>query len=56
MQEVDVQVETAAGAICYRFWEGGIGVAFQSWLRVYEGFRVRSVDDFLAGDVLGKLR
>jgi hypothetical protein len=51
-----VQIETTAGAVGYGLWEGGIGAAFLSWLRVYEGFRVRPVRDFLAGGVLGELR
>jgi hypothetical protein len=56
VQEVDMHVETATGAVGYRFWEGGISVAFPSWLWVYEGFRVRPVGDFLAGDVSEELR
>jgi hypothetical protein len=55
VQKVNVQIETTAGAVGYGFWEGGIGAAFLSWLQVYEGFRVRSIRDFLAVDVSGKL-
>jgi hypothetical protein len=55
VQKVNVQIETTTGAVGYGFWEGGISAAFLSWLRVYEGFRVRPIRDFLTGGVLGKL-
>ena len=55
MQEVDVQVETAASVVGYGFWEGGIGTTFTGWLWVYERFSVRPISDFLAADVLEKV-